>query len=77
MPAAREVGGEINLLLLVAMIQLRQGDQRQLLLPVGDNYFCRWVGRADGLCDGAELRAPAGCRGSWSPGWSATGRSAC
>ena len=52
-------------------------DQRQLLLPPGDNYFCRLASRADGLCNGAKRRASAGCRGSWSPRWSATGRSAC
>ena len=39
-------------------------DQRQLLLPPGDNYFCRWIGRADGLCDLAELRAPTGAPGA-------------
>ena len=52
---------------LSLIVSRARPDQRQLLLPPGDNYFCRWVGRADGLCDGAELRAPAGCRGSWSP----------
>lgn len=35
-------------------------DQRQLLLPGNDNYFCRFWSRADGLRDignqGAETR---------------------
>jgi|JI10StandDraft_1071094.scaffolds.fasta_scaffold776538_1 hypothetical protein len=37
-------------------------DERQLLLPVDDNYFCRRRRRADGRVTSKNLLAEAGAR---------------